>query len=138
MTANNGIISQPSPYSVNETIDRLAAVLQAKDITIFARIDQQVEAEKIGLSLRPTLGIQLAPPVVGCVAYLGITSGQPDTSAQILLQALILLRLLPWLCQQPFAASYWTFTFGVAFGRTRHDRSDGRVGSAAIHWHTSP
>lgn len=69
--------------------------------------------------LRPTLGIQLAPPVVGCVAYLGLTSGQPDTFAQILLgygllQALILLRLLPWLFQQPFAASYWAFTFGVA------------------------
>ena len=69
--------------------------------------------------LRPTLGIQLAPPVVGCVAYLGLTSGQPDIFAQILfgyglLQALILLRLLPWLFQQPFAASYWAFTFGVA------------------------
>jgi tellurite resistance protein len=69
--------------------------------------------------LRPTLGIQLAPPVVGCVAYLGITSGQPDTFAQILfgyglLQTLILLRLMPWLFQQPFAASYWAFTLGIA------------------------
>jgi tellurite resistance protein len=70
-------------------------------------------------SLRPTLGIQLAPPVVGCVAYLSITSGQPDTFAQILfgyglLQALTLLRLIPWLFQQPFAAAYWAFTFGIA------------------------
>jgi tellurite resistance protein len=30
------------------------------------------------------------------------------------LQALILLRLLPWLFQQPFAPSYWAFTLGVA------------------------
>lgn len=44
MNATNGIISQPSPYSVTETIDHLVAVLQAKNITIFARIDQQVEA----------------------------------------------------------------------------------------------
>jgi tellurite resistance protein len=69
--------------------------------------------------LRPTLGIQLAPPVVGCVAYLSITNGQPDAFAQILfgyglLQALILLRLMPWLFQQPFTASYWAFTLGVA------------------------
>jgi tellurite resistance protein len=75
--------------------------------------------EALPKPLRPTLGIQLAPPVVGCVAYLGITSGQPDTFAQILfgyglLQALILLRLLPWLFQQPFAPSYWAFTLGVA------------------------
>ena len=54
MTANNGIISQPSPHSVAKTIDRLVAILQAKNITIFARIDQQLEAEKVGLSLRPT------------------------------------------------------------------------------------
>ncbi len=39
MNANNGIISQPSSYSVPETIDRLAAVLQIKGITFFARID---------------------------------------------------------------------------------------------------
>jgi tellurite resistance protein len=75
--------------------------------------------EALPKPLRPTLGIQLAPPVVGCVAYLGITSGQPDTFAQILfgyglLQALILLRLMPWLFQQTFAASYWAFTFGIA------------------------
>ena len=29
-------------------------------------------------------------------------------------QALILLRLLPWLFQQSFGASYWAFTFGIA------------------------
>lgn len=75
--------------------------------------------EALPKPLRPTLGIQLAPPVVGCVAYLSITSGQPDAFAQILfgyglLQALILLRLLPWLFQQPFTAFYWAFTLGVA------------------------
>ncbi|MBD2536681.1 DUF302 domain-containing protein [Nostoc flagelliforme FACHB-838] len=54
MNANNGIINQPSPYSVTETIDRLEVILQAKGITIFARIDQRAEAKKVGLSLRPT------------------------------------------------------------------------------------
>jgi tellurite resistance protein len=29
------------------------------------------------------------------------------------MQALLRLRLLPWIMQQPFAASYWGFTFGV-------------------------
>jgi tellurite resistance protein len=68
--------------------------------------------------LRPTLGIQLAPPVVGTVAYLSVNGGAPDLFAHALvgyglLQALLLLRLLPWIMQQPFAASYWSFTFGV-------------------------
>jgi hypothetical protein len=52
--------------------------------------------------LRPTLGIQLAPPTVGCSAYLSITWGPPDLFAQMplgddLFQGLLLLRgrLLP-------------------------------------------
>lgn len=65
MNVSNGIISQPSQYSVPETIDRLAVVLQAKDITIFARIDQQVEAEKVGLSLRPTQLLLFGNPQAG-------------------------------------------------------------------------
>jgi tellurite resistance protein len=72
--------------------------------------------------LRPTLGILLAPPVVGCVAYLfltgGVSGGKPDLFAQALLgygllQLLLLVRLLPWILQQPFGASYWAFSFGV-------------------------
>jgi uncharacterized protein (DUF302 family) len=65
MNTTNGIISQPSPYSVTETIDRLAAILQAKSITIFARIDQQAEAEKVGLSLRPTQLLLFGNPNAG-------------------------------------------------------------------------
>jgi len=65
MNANNGIISQPSQYSVTATIDRLEAVLQAKGITIFARIDQQAEAEKVGLSLRPTQLLLFGNPKAG-------------------------------------------------------------------------
>jgi tellurite resistance protein len=69
--------------------------------------------------LRPTLGIQLAPPTVGCSAYLSITSGQPDLLAQMLLgyglfQALLLIRLIPWIVRQPFAPSYRAFTFGLS------------------------
>jgi tellurite resistance protein len=69
-------------------------------------------------ALRPTLGIQLAPPVVGGLAYLSVTPGAPDPLAYAmlgygLLQAFLMLRLLPWIRQQPFAPSYWAFTFGA-------------------------
>jgi tellurite resistance protein len=68
--------------------------------------------------LRPTLGIQLAPPAVGTVSYLSITTVASDHFAYALfgyalLQALVLLRLLPWILEQPLGASYWGFTFGV-------------------------
>jgi tellurite resistance protein len=68
--------------------------------------------------LRPTLGIQLAPPVVGAVCYLSVAPASPEVVAHALLgygllQALLLLRLLPWILEQPFAPSYWAFSFGV-------------------------
>jgi tellurite resistance protein len=73
----------------------------------------------MSLMLRPTLGIQLAPPAVGAVSYLSITTGAPDLFANALfgyalLQTLVLLRLLPWIHKQPFGASYWGFSFGIA------------------------
>lgn len=69
-------------------------------------------------ALRPTLGIQLAPPTVGAVSYLSITQGTPDLFVHALLgygllQAVILLRLLPWIRKQPFSAAYWAFSFGI-------------------------
>lgn len=75
-------------------------------------------AAPLPIALRPTLGIQLAPSTVGAVAWLGVNGGVPDIAAHILvgyglLQALLLLRLLPWIMEQPFAPSYWSFTFGA-------------------------
>lgn len=69
--------------------------------------------------MRPMLGIQLAPAVVGGGSYLSLTTGEPTILAWILLgyglyQALLLMRLLPWIREQAFAASYWAFSFGVA------------------------
>jgi tellurite resistance protein len=71
------------------------------------------------VALRPTFGIQLAPPAVGAVAYYAVNGGHADLVVNALLgyallQALILLRMLPWLLKQPFAASYWAYSFGVA------------------------
>jgi tellurite resistance protein len=75
--------------------------------------------EPLPEALRPTLGIQLAPPVVGGVSYLAVSQGVPDLLTQAMLgyglfQALLLLRLLPWIRKQPFAPSWWGFSFGVA------------------------
>jgi len=47
-----GLVSKPSRYSVPETMDRLVAVLQAKGMTVFDRIDHSGTAKKAGLSMR--------------------------------------------------------------------------------------
>jgi tellurite resistance protein len=89
--------------------------------------------------LRPVLGIQLAPAVVGGVTYMSLTSGVPDLFAQILLgyglyQALLLLRLLPWIRAQSFTPSYWAFSFGVAALPTLAMRMVERGATGPIQW----
>src|SRR5580698_756042 len=53
--SDDGLITIPSAYSVEETIDRLASEVKSKGMTIFARVDHAAGAKDAGLSLRPTL-----------------------------------------------------------------------------------
>ncbi len=50
----NGIVQVASRYSVDETVKRLQAVLAEKGVQVFALIDHSGEAEKVGLTMRPT------------------------------------------------------------------------------------
>ena len=76
-------------------------------------------AELPGLpeSERPLLGIQIAPPAVAGMSYLTISGGVPDTFVYMLwgyalYQALLAIRLLPWILKQKFTPAYWAFSFG--------------------------
>lgn len=81
-------------------------------------LNRLLTAPELAEPVRPTIGIQLAPPTVGCVAYLSATTGVPDMLAHAmlgygLLQAFLMIRVLPWVMKQPFAAGYWAFSFGL-------------------------
>jgi len=60
-----GIASLPSRFSVEETITRLEALVKAKGMTVFARIDQKAAAEQVGLELRPTQILFFGDPKAG-------------------------------------------------------------------------
>ena len=62
---DNGLVHIRSPYSVRETLKHLESALQAKNLTVFARIDHSGEAEKIGLQMRPTQLIIFGSPKAG-------------------------------------------------------------------------
>jgi uncharacterized protein (DUF302 family) len=47
------VLTKPSNYSVKETIDRLVIFLQCQDITIYARINHQVELRRFNQHIRP-------------------------------------------------------------------------------------
>ena len=62
---SSGIVDLRSRHSVTETVDRLEALLAAKGIKIFARIDQAAEARAAGLTLRPTVLLIFGDPRSG-------------------------------------------------------------------------
>ena len=61
----SGIIDVPSRYSVPETLARLQAIVREKGLTVFALIDHSGEAEKAGLTLRPTQVLIFGSPKGG-------------------------------------------------------------------------
>lgn len=68
---------------------------------------------------RPLLGIQFAPPVVCSMAWLMLEPGRADHWLLMLwgyglFQLLLGIRLGAWLGEQPFAPTYWAYTFGIA------------------------
>ncbi len=52
--SENGLITLPSTHGAKETMDRLAAEVKAKGLTVFARIDHAAGAKDVGMALRPT------------------------------------------------------------------------------------
>ena len=60
-----GVTIRQSPFSVKETIDRLASFLQQHGATIYARIDQQAELQKAGLNIPPLEFIMFGNPKAG-------------------------------------------------------------------------
>jgi uncharacterized protein (DUF302 family) len=52
--AVHGLVTIPSKYGPEDTINRLEAAVRAKGMIVFARVDHAAGAAAVGLSLRPT------------------------------------------------------------------------------------
>jgi uncharacterized protein (DUF302 family) len=87
MTAekNDGIITIPSNHSVEETIEKLKAILQSKGITLFALIDHSREAARAGMEMRPTKLLIFGNPKGGTPVMLAAPSSAIDLPLKILI-----------------------------------------------------
>ena len=65
METNNGLLHVASPHSVPETLNRLESVLQSHGLTVFARVNHSGEAQKVGLTMRPTRLLIFGSPKAG-------------------------------------------------------------------------
>ena len=105
---DNGMIHLRSPHSVPETLKRLEAVLRAKNLTIFARVDHSGEAEKAGLSMRPTQLIIFGSP----------KSGTPLMVASPTLAIDLPLKALVW---EDADGKVWLSYNSPGYLKQRHD-----------------
>ena len=62
---SKGIIDKPSQHSVDQTVEKLKAILQAKGVTLFTLVDHSGEAEKVGMKMRPTKLLIFGSPKAG-------------------------------------------------------------------------
>jgi uncharacterized protein (DUF302 family) len=83
--ANHGIIDKPSTHSVDQTVDRLKNILQAKGVTLFALIDHSGEAEKVGMKMPPTKLLIFGSPKAGTPLMLAAPHSAIDLPLKILI-----------------------------------------------------
>ena len=60
-----GLVKVESNHSVEDTVQRLEALLNEKGLTIFAKIDHAAGASSVGQELRPTQLVIFGNPKVG-------------------------------------------------------------------------
>src|SRR6185437_2935150 len=70
----DGLIDIPSNHSVDETVEKLKGVLQAKGVTLFALVDHSGEAERVGMKMRPTKLLIFGNPQGGTPVMLAAPS----------------------------------------------------------------
>ena len=82
---HEGIVDNASRYSVNDTVDRLKAMLESKGVTVFAVIDHSGEAAKVGMSLPPTKLLIFGNPKAGTP----LMAAAPSTAIDLPLKILV-------------------------------------------------
>jgi uncharacterized protein (DUF302 family) len=107
VTTAAGIVDQPSKQSVDETVERIKAILRSKGITLFALIDHSGEAAKVGLKMPPTKLLIFGKPEAGTLLMLASPRSAIDLP----------LKLLVW---EDVQGQVWVSANSAAYLRERH------------------
>ena len=85
LSKGEGIINIPTSHSVDQTVEKLKAVLHAKGVHLFALVDHSGEAEKVGMKMRPTKLLIFGNPKGGTPVMQGTPSIAIDLPLKILI-----------------------------------------------------
>jgi uncharacterized protein (DUF302 family)/uncharacterized membrane protein YidH (DUF202 family) len=114
-----GVIDIPSNHSVDQTVDKLKAILQSKGVTLFALVDHSGEAEKAGLKMPPTKLLIFGSPKAGTPLMLAAPSIAIDLP----------LKILIW---QDTAGKVWVSYNSSAYLQQRHGIPEALLQNIAV------
>lgn len=89
-----GVVSRPSPFAVDATLERLKSSVQRHQLTLFAQIDHSDEAQRVGLTM----------PEAHLLIFGSPQAGTPLMIASPLLALELPLKALVW---QDDAGQVW-------------------------------
>ena len=81
-----GIVDRKSAHSVDETVNRLTAIIQSRGLTLFALVDHSGEAEKVGMTMPPTRLLIFGGPRGGTPLMLAAPSVAIDLPLKVLVR----------------------------------------------------
>jgi uncharacterized protein (DUF302 family) len=104
----SGIVDIPTHNSVDEAVEKIRGILEAKGITLFALVDHSGEAEKAGMKMRPTKLLIFGSPKAGTPVMLAARSSAIDLP----------LKILVW---EDEAGKIWISYNSADYLRSRHN-----------------
>jgi uncharacterized protein (DUF302 family) len=84
LSSNSGIVQISSKHSVDETVQKLKDILQAKGVMLFAVVDHSSEAAKAGMNMPNTKLLIFGSPKAGTPVMLAAPSIAIDLPLKIL------------------------------------------------------
>lgn len=118
-TSVEGILTQPSPFSVEETLVRLQEVIHNRNLTLFAHIDHSGEAKRVGLKMQEAHVLIFGNP----------KGGTPLMIASPLFALDLPLKVLVWQSEDD---RVWVSHTSVAYQRDRYALPQELSGNIAV------
>lgn len=115
----NGIVTIPGHQSVDQTVQTLEGILEAKAVKLFALIDHSGEAEKAGMQMRPTKLLIFGNPKAGTPLMVASPSIAIDLP----------LKILVW---EDAEGQVWVSYNAPAYLQARHDLPPELVPNIAV------
>jgi uncharacterized protein (DUF302 family) len=84
LNSENGMVTISSHHPVDQTVQKLEELLQAKGVKLFALVDHSGEAEKAGMHMRPTKLLIFGNPKGGTPLMIASPSIALDLPLKIL------------------------------------------------------